>query len=150
MKKLLSCLLLSVILGFGYAQQSALPPLDLKVHLSVSPNVSRMLKEIPPDSVRSVMGNLPFECNYVVTLSDTVGIDSIKVMLGSAVGSNNIVAKSFAFDGATTHPDGTTYSRDGNTVRLYLGTFSGLNSYVAEVRLVDTSGNLTGPIRVIR
>lgn len=150
MKKLFFLTFLSFIFGLGFAQQNILPAQNLRVHLNVAPSVSRLLREIPPDSVSSVMGNLPFDCTYIVSLSDTVNIDSIEVKLGSSVGSNDLFAKTFEFDGASTNSDGTTYTRSGNTVRLYLGSFSGLNTYVAEVRLKDGAGNLSGPVRVIR
>lgn len=81
-----------------------------------------------------------------VKLQDTLNVSKIHVKLGTTQGGNNLFSKDFLFDVSGNLSDGTSYVRNGLNVLLGIGQFVGLNSYYAEVRLEDTSQNLSDAI----
>lgn len=74
------------------------------------------------------------EPQMFIELSDTNDITSFTVKLGSTSGGNDIIEKTFTFNEEGEFQDGTSYSRDGIYVRLYLGKYATLPNYYAQVR----------------
>lgn len=74
------------------------------------------------------------EPQMFVVLSDTNNITSFSVKLGTTSGGNDILDKTFSFSEEGQFQDGTSYTRDGNYVRLFLGKYATLPAYHAQVR----------------
>lgn len=74
------------------------------------------------------------EPQMFVVLNDTANITSFTVKLGTTNGGNDILDKIFIFGTEGEFQDGTSYSRDGKYVRLYLGKYATLPAYYAQVR----------------
>ncbi len=74
------------------------------------------------------------EPQMFLVLNDTNNISSFTVKLGTTTGGNEIIEKTFSFADEGQFPDGTSYTRDGLYVRLFLGKYTTLNTYYASVR----------------
>jgi hypothetical protein len=81
-----------------------------------------------------------YSCSFIVELADTLNTSQIEVWLGTVQDSSDVILKSFTFDAAP--PSGCTYSRNGLTVTLGVGTLTEQRTYYANVR-VNHSGNWT-------
>ncbi len=141
---LLSSLLLLLVFSTQSFGQSPLPASNLRIYLKVPPNTSQLLREVPPDSISSVIQALPLECILRVSLADTMSVDSIVVNLGTSQGGNQLFAGSFPAHGAGSLANGVSYFRNGTIVILNLGTFQGNATYYAEVRTQNGNGTLSG------
>ena len=148
LKSILLILLFGAIFCTANAQAPATPT-SLRVHLKVDPSVSRTLTEVPPDSISHILTTLPMQCTYIVQLTDTVGIDSIQVKLGTTDGGNELAEERFAYDGSNV-PTGMTYTRTGNLVQLKLGNFTGVSSFFGEARLVSALNQVSGAAKYSR
>jgi hypothetical protein len=119
MKKIsnaLLCIILLLLVGFGddALGQAPLPAQNLNVHLKVSPSSSQLLREVPPDSINTVLANLPLTVRYVITLADTANLDSVAVKLGSSAGGSQYFQGTFPAHGADSLANGQTFQRKGN------------------------------------
>lgn len=80
------------------------------------------------------------EPKLFVVLSDTNNISSFTVKLGTTTGGSDIFQKTFEFDTEGTFQDGTSYTREGNYVRLNLGQLNSFTTYYAQVQ-ATVNGN---------
>jgi len=121
--------------------QTVLPPSRMEVYM----------QQAGTDSV-IVFGDTVFSSQAIlmgtvfIKLQDTLNLSKIHVKLGTTSGGSDLFSKDFSFDVSGNFSDSTSYTRNGLNVLLGIGQFIGLNSYYAEVRLEDTSQNLSDPI----
>ena len=149
MKKqaLLSSILFMLVFLSQSLGQSPLPASNLRIFLKVPPNTSQLLREIPPDSISSVLQTLPLECILHISLVDTIGVDSITVNLGTSQGGNQLFTGNFPAHGAGSLTNGVSYIRKGAKLTLKLGTFQGNSIYYAEVRTQNANGAVSGVVQ---
>ena len=83
----------------------------------------------------------------VVELKNNASVSKFRVKAGKNSGSNNLIQKTFTFDGPSSMPDGTAYKRRGNVVYLTLGKFFGISQASAEVELEDSQGRKSLPVQ---
>lgn len=74
------------------------------------------------------------EPRLFVVLADTNNISSFTVKLGTTTGGSDIFQKTFEFTTEGTFQDGTSYTREGNYVRLNLGHLNNFTTYYAQVQ----------------
>ena len=82
----------------------------------------------------------------LIDVTDTISITDIEVNLGTTEGSADIISKTFTYNQEGEFQDGTSYTRDGNIVRLNLGTYSSLPSCYATARLRYSNGTYSDPV----
>lgn len=75
-----------------------------------------------------------FAGTYMVILSDTT-FDQLEIKLGTSSNGSQLLNHTFDYDVTTGLPAYWTYSRNGNTVTLGVGTYSEQNIYFGSVRV---------------
>jgi len=92
----------------------------------------------PLDANLSMIGGA---ANFDVLLPDTTNISEIELQIGSSSNSAEYFSHVFSYDQSSGLPSGLTYTRDGASVALGLGTLSISNVYVVKTRLKNSSGS---------
>ncbi len=75
----------------------------------------------------------------ILHLNDTLNADSIKVVIGNSLLSNNVLDYTFVFDQSTFLPANLAYYRKGSEITLELGNYLKADFYYG-VSIVDTLG----------
>ncbi|MCF8457025.1 MAG: hypothetical protein K9H62_13935 [Bacteroidales bacterium] len=141
-------LILFILLGFSSLCNSQSTNIELSVRMFVEPST-----EIVFDS--TFYNNPNFEpmgtCDsinvfLIVQLCDTSNVSSLHVKLGTSLGQGNKLTHIFYFD-AIPSQTSLGYSREGNKVRLHLGSYPSNQEYFSELQLEDQSGVLSLPFQ---
>lgn len=74
------------------------------------------------------------EPQMFVILSDTNDITAFSIKLGTTFGGSDILERTFDFGNEGEFQDGTSYTREGNYVRILLGKYATFPAYHAQVR----------------
>ena len=125
MKKLISLFAGVMLSYFAQAQTNAIHHMDVFVQnhfIQINQGDTAITTEVQK------------EPQMFVVLSDTNNIASFSVKLGTTSGGNDILDKTFSFLEEGEFEDGTSYTRDGNYVRIFLGKYATLPAYHAQVR----------------
>ena len=140
-KKIFFCSSLYFLCGHFLYAQTVMPPARMEIYMQLSNSDSTIVFDNKLFSSQSILLGTVF-----IKLQDSLGLAKIHVKLGTTSGGNDIFSKTFLFDVTGNFSDGTSYLRNGLKVLLGIGQFVGLNNYYSEVRLEDTSQNLSPPI----
>lgn len=79
----------------------------------------------------------------LIDLADTTTITAIEISLGTTNGGSELISKTFAYNIEGQFNDSTSYIRDGNIVRLNLGTYNPLQTCYATARLRYANGTFS-------
>ena len=97
-------------------------------------------------TVECIENNMPindFDTLYahqcIIDLNDTLSIDSIRVQIGDAAQSSNILHETIGYDQSTFLPKGLAYYRRKSKVILELGNYR-KGAFYYGISLIDTSG----------
>ncbi len=121
--------------------QTVLPPSRMEVYMQLASNDSTVVFNDTSFTSQNILQGTVF-----IKLQDTLSLAKIHVKLGTTQGGSDLFSKDFLYDDSGNFTDGTSYSRNGLNILLGIGQFTGLNSYYAEVKLEDTSQNLSDPV----
>lgn len=139
--KITYCLMVFCLMVDSLNAQTVLPPSRMEVYMQLSNNDSSIVFDDTLFSSHSILDGTVY-----IKLQDTLNLSIIHVKLGTTQGGSDIFNKDFVFDEAGDFTDNTWYLREGLDVMLGIGEFIGLNSYFSEVRLEDTSQNLSDTV----
>ena len=124
----LIALLLALTVTCFFSQAQTISHMDV----FVQDNIEVSISVDGNDTIRTI--TTLKEPKMFVVLSDTINISSFTVKLGTTNGGNDIIEKTFTYGSQGQFQDGTSYTRDGIYVRFYLGKYSTLTNYYAQVR----------------
>ena len=118
--------------------------------IGFSQTVSRMevFMQVDPSDTTNLFGDTLFQSNtkllgtMVLSVSDTIGIASLSVKVGTSSGSGNLFQKTFTFDTSGNFNDGTSYIRKGYIIHLGINGFTGVNNFYSKVDLINSAGNI--------
>jgi len=96
------------------------------------------------------LGPSTVACTFIITLSDTVGVDKVEVALGAAPGDTTLAFHVFDFDVSTGLPAGVSWQRDGSRVELAAGTADRQPTWFGRVRVKDDQGSWSLPVWFVR
>lgn len=129
---------------FVFAQSNAYPLLTMSVETM---HISR---DSTDSGILDISDSTIFNADMVISLFDTVSISKLFVTLRGASDTTVIFQRIFNYDVFGTLSDSTSYERDGLQIKLGLGNFMGLISFLAEVKIQKLDGLFTEPLRFIR
>lgn len=128
-------ILILVAAGAGWAQSDCYLILNSTTQDTVNYHVADTLEN--PLLVTS--GS--FDLELVIELDSLSGIDLLEVEVGRTAGAADVVDHIFTYD--DTAPGGSyTYLRNGDIIRLGLGTHTDVMEHHLEVVFKDNSGNI--------
>jgi hypothetical protein len=120
----------------SYCQSPTYPIIIMDVNaVPISNDTTGGLPDISDSTVFNVSMN--------VALFDTINIDEIIIRLGDPGLSGNRIQHTFDWDVFGPAGNGTSYSRTGYNVALFLGQFIGLLSYEADLKIKRSDGTFT-------
>ena len=114
--------------------------------LAMSVNNTPIAGMMTSDSLPVITDSTLFSSSMNVSLVDTTNISSIDVSMGSTLGGSDIVQHSFTYDVSGGLGSGLSYTRDGYNLSLGLGSFYGILSFYAEIKIHRSDGSYSDAI----
>lgn len=131
--------LLGLLLAF---QSQATEPRNLEVKIKYEVASSGFN---PMNPLTGIDVNGDAKVSLIVRLADT-DVQSIEVLFRRGPQGEILLSKSFEYGVTGTLSDGTTYQSKEDVVELGLGTYNNVSTYYAEVKVIDTSDNISFPL----
>lgn len=111
-------------------------------------NISVNMELIPENDPYAELGSdsLPLPRHaptILLEVNNTEEITAIQSAIGTTAGATDLAEKSFDFLTQGIFDDGTIYTIEGNTARLYFGSFHHQGTYYIKVRLERPDGSFS-------
>jgi hypothetical protein len=134
-KYIILIIFINVFVISGFSQTAAISRME--VYMQVNQNdTTNLFGDTLFQSYTKLTGTM------LITLTDTTGIASVNVKVGSTAGAVDLFHKLFTYDLTGDFSDGTDYRRHVFVIHLGLGNFTGVNTFYSSADLIDSSGNI--------
>ena len=147
MKKIVSTIVLGIALTVGLQAQTVPSPSEVTINLE--PVNEMVIPDEVLDTLTDPMNLLSptdqLNLSVSMLLADTNTVAKIHVKLGTSLGGNNLLENTYTYDVA---PGGNlTYFREGVMMNLGMGAHLNSEVFYCEIKLEDSTGNLSEIIR---
>jgi hypothetical protein len=147
-KKLLIAAVFINIIGLNLNAQTVPSPTEVTV------NIEPVNEIVIPDEVldtltdpMSLLGpNDPLNLSVSMLLADTNTVTKLYIKLGTTLGGNDLLENTYTYDATPT--GNLTYFREGAMMTLGMGSHLNLGIFYCEIKLEDSTGNLSEIITV--
>ena len=90
-----------------------------------------------------------FAGSFTILLDDTTDVSALEVKLGTFENGTDLMDYTYTYDVTTGLPSGWTYSRNKNTINLFIGTYTEKFIYYGQVRVMDTNNSWSSAFKFV-
>lgn len=148
-KLILASLIILMTTSLSVAQE-AVKPKSLQVYLEMVRDAQNSGQRIQDNQKGNPLSHMPatvkHKIKFVITITNDNNISKIHAKMGRTDGGNQIFEIVVNYDGQNL-PAGITLTKENGLVFIEIGEHSNIQNFYAEVRLEDTSGGFTLPVK---